>query len=176
MNPKLQQILNGGEENLKMKVLSYFGYDTFVPIDDDYQGEVYEYNDRGVPGPWGKACDVVSEEEYQKLLAQYNEEHGRTKETNYDPYSNDTEHKLNTISLRFLSFLIILIIIGTIISLCSIDVVGGGLATGLALLIIALAVLLITSVYMLYLQIKVFTNISCRTTEIHKILKEKSSK
>ena len=196
MKSKLQEILktvqNQGvedcqqavSEELRIEVLEYFGLYDFVSIDEDYNGEVYEYNNEGVYGPWAKAYSVVSEEEFQRLLSLYNlqvynmkvqiqkEEAKPLAESN--PYGHSAEHKLNSIALWF-------VVIGVI---CSIGLVVACASFAdsfndskmMAIVIffaIVISGILIAMFYMWYLTIKVFTNISSRTTEIHKLLKDK---
>ena len=189
MKSKLQEILktvqNQGvedcqqavSEKLRIEVLEYFGLYDFVSIDEDYNGEVYEYNNEGVYGPWAKAYSVVSEEEFQRLLSLYNlqvynmkvqsqkEEAKPLAESN--PYGHSAEHKLNSMALWFM-------VIGVIYSI-GLVVACASFADSFndIFFAIAISVILIAMFYMWYLTIKVFTNISSRTTEIHKLLKDK---
>ena len=182
MNPKLRELLNV-EEDHRIKVLEYFGLFTFVPIDDDYTGEVYEYNDEGVYGPWGKAYNFVSEEEFQRLLSLYNlqvynmkvqsqkEEAKPLVESN--PYNHNAERKLNSMAFGLLAYTIVLAVVLVFVCISFIDHLGGGEMLIVVFSSIVSAIAIVASVYMWYLTIKVFTNISCRATEIHKLLKDK---
>ena len=181
------------EEDLRIKVLEYFGLFTFVPIDDDYTGEVYEYNDEGVYGPWGKTYNLVSEEEFQRLLNVYyiqvndytklqieeqRKEANKKKKAqvlmHIDSYNHDTERKLNSMALWFV-VIVVLCSIGLVVACASFaDSFGDSKMTAIVIFFaIVVALILIAMVYMCYLAIKVFTNISNRTTDIHKILEEK---
>lgn len=182
MNPKLRELLNV-EEDHRIKVLEYFGLYEFVPIEDGYTGEVYEYNDEGVYGPWGKAYNFVSEEEFQRLLSLYNlqvynmkvqsqkEEAKPLAESN--PYGHSAERKLNSMAFGLLAYTIVLAVVLVFVCISFIDHLGGGEMLIVVFSSIVSAIAIVASVYMWYLTIKVFTNISCRATEIHKLLKDK---
>lgn len=173
MNPKVEQWLKEQEEkkqkqetNRKNKLLIQLGLceQSNDPIegghyDDDYSKYV-------------KAFDVTNEE-YEAIL-KYIDTYKSISNNKYaDTNTNNGEGGLRTVARVVLTLCIIVAIIQIIWGLSLINSFLGG-TTGIMMLLGAFVTII--SGFVIYWTIKVFTNISEKTTEIRDILKSQSKK